>query len=235
MGKILFKQSKWLNKRYLDSALSETMVKRWYADFKHGCTNINDAEHSGCPNLVVAPKNIKKFHKIAEELKISEQHNKKFLHKYVTMNETWIHHFTQKSNQQSVKWAAAGESRPKRPKMQTSAGKVLASVFWDVQAILFTDYLKKRRTINSEYHIALLVYLKEKMTKKWPQMKKKKVLFHQDNAPRHKSIAIMAKLYELHLELLPHPPYSPDLVPSDCLLFVASKECSRERNLAPMK
>ena len=34
-------------------------------------------------------------------------------------------------------------------------------------------------------------------------MKKKKVLFHQDNAPRYKLIATMAKLHELHFELLP--------------------------------
>ena len=37
------------------------------------------------------------------------------------------------SNWQSVVWVAAGENRPKQPKMQTSAGKVLTSVFWDVQ------------------------------------------------------------------------------------------------------
>ena len=40
---------------------------------------------------------------------------------------------------------------------------------------------------------------------------KKKVLFHQDKTLCHKSIATMAKLHELHFELLPHPPYSPDL------------------------
>ena len=48
-------------------------------------------------------------------------------------------------------------------------------------------------------------------------MKKKKVLFHQDNAPCHKSIATMAKFHELQFELLPHQPYSLDLSPSDYL------------------
>ena len=42
-------------------------------------------------------------------------------------------------------WTAAGESRLKQPKMQTSAGKVLASVFWNAQSILFIDYLEKRK------------------------------------------------------------------------------------------
>ena len=50
-------------------------------------------------------------------------------------------------------------------------------------------------------------------------MKLKKVLFHQDNAPCQKSIATMAKLHELHFELLPHPPYFPNLAPSESNLF----------------
>ena len=54
-------------------------------------------------------------------------------------------------------------------------------------------------------------------------MKKKKVLFHQDNAPCHKSLATMAKLNELSFELLPHPSYSSDLAPSDYYLFADLK------------
>ena len=73
------------------------------------------------------------------------------------MDETWIHFFTLESNQQLVEWIAAGESHPKQPMMQTSAGKVLAFIFWDAQGILFINCLEKGRTINSEYYIALLV------------------------------------------------------------------------------
>ena len=109
------------------------------------------------------------------------------------MDETWIHHFTPEANRQSAEWTSAGESRPKQPKTQTSAGKVLASVFWDAKGILFIDYLEK------------------------------KVIFHQDNTPCHKSIATMAKLHELHFELLPHPPYSPELAPNNYWLFTDIK------------
>ena len=42
-------------------------------------------------------------------------------------------------------------------------------VFWDAQGILFIDYFEKGRTINSKYYIALLVHLKEEITKKRPQ------------------------------------------------------------------
>ena len=52
---------------------------------------------------------------------------------------------------------------------------------------------------------------------------KEKLLFHQDNAPSHKSITTIAKLHELHIELLPHPSYSPDLTPSYYWLFAVLK------------
>ena len=96
-------------------------------------------------------------------LQLFRCNKKEFLHKYVTMDETWIHHFTLESNRQSAEWTAAGESRPK---MQTLAGKVFASVFWDAQDILFIDYLEKGRTINSKYYIAFLVRLKKEIAKK---------------------------------------------------------------------
>ena len=72
--------------------------------------------------------------------------------RYVTMYETWIHHYTPVSNQQSAQWTAKGQNHPKRPKTQMSTGKVLASVFWDAHGILFIGYLEKGRTINSEYY-----------------------------------------------------------------------------------
>ena len=58
----------------------------------------------------------------------------------------------------------------------------------------------------------------------------KKVLFHQDNAPYHKSIAMMAK-HALHFDLLLHPPYSPDLAPSNYLLFADLKRMLQRKIL----
>lgn len=147
-------------------------------------------------------------------------HNKsEFMRRYVTMDETWLHHFTPESKRSSSEWTARGEPSPKRAKTQQSAGKVMASVFWDTRGIIFIDYLEKGKTINSDYYMALLERLKDEIAKKRPHLKKKKVLFHQDNAPCHKSMKTMAKLQELNFELLPHPPYSPDLAPSDFYLF----------------
>ena len=132
-----------------------------------------------------------------------------------------------------VVWA--GESHPKRPKTQQLAGKVMASVFWDAHGTLFIDYFEKGKTINSDYYIALLNRLSTEIKKKLPNMQKKKVLFHKDNAPCHNSMKTMVKLNELSFELFLHPPYSPDLAPATTGSLQAWKKCSRERDLAPMK
>ncbi|GFV36022.1 mariner Mos1 transposase [Trichonephila clavipes] len=133
------------------------------------------------------------------------------------MDETWLHHFTPESNRQSAEWTARDEPTPKRGKTQKSAGKVMTSAFWDTHGIIFIDYLKKGK--KRDYYVALLERLKCEIAEKRPHLKKKKVLFHQDNAPCHKSMKSMAKLHELGFELLPHPPYTPNLAPSDFFLF----------------
>ena len=84
-------------------------------------------------------------------LELFKRSKKDFLRRYVTMDETWIYYYTPKTKISSAKWTAAGESRPKRPKTQQCAGKVMASVFCDAHGILFIDYLEKGKTINSDY------------------------------------------------------------------------------------
>jgi hypothetical protein len=58
------------------------------------------------------------------------------------MDETWIHHYTPESKQQSKQRTEASRSAPKKTKSVPSAGKVMASVFWDAEGILFIDYLE---------------------------------------------------------------------------------------------
>ena len=52
----------------------------------------------------------------------------------------------------------------------------------------------------------------------------KGVLFHQDNVPAHKSVVTMAAVHDCGFELVDHPPYSPDLAPSDYFLFPNMKK-----------
>ena len=142
-----------------------------------------------------------------------------FLQRFVTMDETWVHHFTPESKQQSKQWKHPGSPPPKKAKAVPSAGKVMASVFWDADGILMVDYLQKGQTINGQYYASLLRQLRETIKLKRRGKLSKGVLFHQDNAPVHKSAIAMAAINDCGFELVEHPPYSPDLAPSDFHLF----------------
>lgn len=142
-----------------------------------------------------------------------------FWRRLITVDETWIHHYTPETKTQSKQWTLKGEPAPKKAKTVPSAGKVMATVFWDSRGVILIDYLEKGKTITGAYYATLLDKLKAEIEEKRPHLQKKKILFHQDNAPSHTSMVAMAKIHELRFELLDHPPYSPDLAPSDFFLF----------------
>ena len=52
--------------------------------------------------------------------------------------------------------------------------------------------------------------------------------FHQDNAPVHTSILVTDYLTKVGIKTVPQPPYSPDLVPCDFLLFPKLRGCRYE-------
>ena len=92
-----------------------------------------------------------------------------------------------------MEWRHSGSSRPKKFRVQKSAGKVLASIFWDQDGILLTDYLPKGQTINAEYYSSPLVQLKDILKEKRREKVTKGVLF-LDNAPAHRALATQKKL-----------------------------------------
>ncbi len=85
--------------------------------------------------------------------------------------------------------------------------------------MIYIDYLEQGETVTGAYYAELLSQFAAELKKKRLHLEKKKVLFHHDNAPAHASAVAMAKFVELGYELLPHPPYTPDLAPCDFFLF----------------
>ena len=87
------------------------------------------------------------------------------------------------------------------------------------KGIVYFELLPPNRTINSVVYIGQLTKLKNAV-EKWPELTNRKgVVFHHDNARLHTFLVTRQKLLELGWDVLPHPPYSPDFVPSDYFLF----------------
>jgi len=134
-----------------------------------------------------------------------------FLSRLVTMDETWLYHYDPEIQQQSMESRHSGSPRPKNFRVQESARKVLASIFWDQDGILLIDYLPTGQTTNTKYYSSLLVQFKDILKEKRCAKFTKEVLFLHNNAPAHRALATQNKQAYLGFQCLDHPPYSPDL------------------------
>ena len=52
------------------------------------------------------------------------------------------------------------------PKRVSSAGKVIASIFWDSQGVIMVDYLEESHMINGAYYAEKLRWLHQEIIKK---------------------------------------------------------------------
>lgn len=92
-----------------------------------------------------------------------------FLRRFISVDKTWIHHYTPETKQQSKQWTKSGERPPKKAKTVLSAGKVMTTVLWDSQGIILVDYLEKGKTISSTYYASLLDKLNGVLKTKRPR------------------------------------------------------------------
>ena len=129
-----------------------------------------------------------------------------------------------------MEWRHSDSPRPKKFRVQKSAGKDLASIFWNQDGVLFIDYLPKGQTINSEYYSSLLVQLKNILKEKRRGKFTKGFLFLH-NAPAYQALATQ-KMAHLGFQCLDHPPYSPDLAPSVYHSFSGLKKQLKVRHFS---
>jgi histone-lysine N-methyltransferase SETMAR len=126
------------------------------------------------PHLLTADQKRTRMKTSEQCLERFNKNETDFVCRFITMDETWIHHYTPKSKQQSKQWTEAGCSAPKKTRSVPSAGNGMASVFWDAEGILFIDYLEMSKTITREYYCNLLTRLDEKICEERPSLQKKK-------------------------------------------------------------
>lgn len=139
--------------------------------------------------------------------------------KIVTGDETMVLYFDPHSKKESMEWRCPSEPRPIKAKVQQSRRKIMATVFWDLKGILLVDFKKEGTYVNATYYAALLERLRSAIGEKRRGKLAGGVLLLHDNAPVHTAAVAKAAAIKCGFEELPHPPYSPDMAPSDYHLF----------------
>lgn len=145
---------------------------------------------------------------------LSRRRNFNWLKDIITGDEKWALYINRSRGRQ---WVSVDQQPEPEPKPDLHVKKVMLSVWWDTQCIIYHEFLPHNTTVTATLYTDQLERLKTKLASVRPG--REKVLFLHDNARPHIAKMTRQKLLELGWEILPHPPYSPDIAPSDYHLF----------------
>ena len=150
-----------------------------------------------------------------------------FFDRMLTCDEKWIMYCNIK---RTYHWLSSNDPLPMTPKPSIHQQKILLCVWWTTVGIMHYEFLPSGQTITAEIYSAQLDRVSVALRQKQPALANRKgVVFHQDNARPHTAKITRETLARLQWEILPHPPYSPDLAPSDYHLFLALDNHMRNR------
>jgi histone-lysine N-methyltransferase SETMAR len=143
--------------------------------------------------------------------------NDPFLKRIITCDEKWILY---DNRRRSAQWLDADETPKHMPKPSLHPKKTMVTVWWSMAGVIHYDFLKPGETITAVKYCSEIEAMHQKLAEKHPSLVNRNgpILLH-DNARPHASHVTFQKLNELGYETLPHPPYSPDLSPTDYHFF----------------
>ena len=136
--------------------------------------------------------------------------NKPFLNRIVTCDEKWILY----NNQQwPAQWLDQKEAPKHFPKPNLHQKKVMVTVWWSAGHLTHYSFLNPGETITSEKYAQQINEIHQKLRCLQPTLVNTEgpILLHS-NAWPHVIQPTLEKLKKLGYKVLPHPPYSPDLL-----------------------
>lgn len=159
--------------------------------------------------------------------------NEPFLDRLVTGDEKWILY---NNVQRKRTWKKSNESPEQVSKADQHQMKVMLCIWWDCRGIIYYELLQRGETITADKYCDQLSRVDAAIRQNRPALiNRKGIIFHHDNARPHIAYKTLSKLRELEYEILQHPPYSPDMAPTDFYLFQSlsnslsgKKFCSEE-------
>ena len=104
------------------------------------------------------------------------------------------------------------QSQKKKLKTTPSTGKLMITVFWDIDGLILVDVMARGEAINSDAYIKTLQKPKQCYRRVWPNRNPGGMLI-QHNARPHTSLRTQEAITKFGWTVLPYPPYSPDLAP----------------------
>jgi len=130
-----------MNVQYGDARLSLQQVYEWTGKFMNGISSVTDCPRPSQAHRVVTPeataaveamvKDLKerRVDDCQELLKRFEAEGDGFLGRTVTGDEIWVHYHQPETEKASKAWRHTSSPKPKKFRIQPSAGKVMLPLF----------------------------------------------------------------------------------------------------------
>jgi len=180
------------------------------------------------PNTLTAETKSRRVDVSGELLEAIEGMSERQLSRVITSDESWFYH----DNPHEGRWLREGEQPDQAPSRTISSPKSMVVIFWNFSGFKLVVALEDGQRCNSQLTVSLLHRLDAMIRRKRPKMGLRGMWLHWDNARPHFSATTRDALDDLKLRILPHPPYSPDIAPSDFFLFGYLKEMLKGRKFA---
>ena len=117
-------------------------------------------------------------------------------------------------------WVLHDEKAPVFANDHFQAEKMMITVIWGVYGTYIINELPEGETLDSTYFVNnILIPLETQKDLIWPNRQRHKIWLHLDNCRVHNSKYTQGEIRNYGFKRAPHPPYSPDLAPSDFFLF----------------
>ncbi|GFR77617.1 transposase [Elysia marginata] len=141
-----------------------------------------------------------------------EPHGPKRLSDIVTGDETWFLFFIIPPKRLNRMWVDGQGDRHVvlRPGFQSR--KTMFTVFFNYSGPLVVDILPQDTTMTATYYVqSVLSQVKSVINEQRQKVSTSRTLYLHDIAGPHKARATTQSLWELGIQVLPHPAYSPRL------------------------
>lgn len=163
------------------------------------------------------PRDVERRLFTCEQL-LQRQERKGFLHRIVTGDEKWVHYDNPKRR---ATYGYPGHATSSTAKPNIHGAKIMLCIWWDQLGVVYYELLQPNEKITGEVYRRQLMRLSRALKEKRPQYADRhdKVILLHDNARPHIAVPVKNYLKTLKWDVLPHPPYSPDIAPSDYYLF----------------
>ena len=134
----------------------------------------------------------------------------------MTCDEKWI---VCGNRWQQAQWLDQKEAPKHFPRPNLHQKNVMVTVWWSAAGLIDYSFLNPSETITSEKYAQQIDEIHQKLHLQPALVNRKGLIILYDNAWQHITQPTLQKLNKLGYEVLPHQPYSPDLLPTNHHFF----------------